>query len=362
MKRDAEGFLYPEVNTEMCSNCRMCDRVCPVLNASSERKPLRALAVVNADDEVRRLSSSGGAFSLLAEKVISQGGAVCGARWNSSLDVEHTLVTTVQELAALRGSKYVQSSAAHTLGRVRDYLREGRRVMFVGTPCQVMALRRFLGSQDPDNLLTVDFICHGTASPAVWHYYIDQCERQMSRKQHDGMKVTSVSMRDKRNGWKNYQVTLRYESADGSRHCEESCHSSDNPFIRAHGSNLILRPSCAQCPAKSGRSMSDITMADFWGIEKVVPPMDDDRGTSLLLINTGKGNGFVSDIAGTEVEVSEALASNRSWAMPSAPHPKREQFMRGYRTARSFRWYVIRFVPYTIRGLLRKLRRDLTSK
>lgn len=343
----------------------------------SEGFKVRAFAYRQPDEAVRKASSSGGAFTALAAKVIGNGGEVYGAAWSETLDVEHRRATTIEQLQALRGSKYVHSRLGQTFAEVLATLNEGRQVMFVGTPCQTKALRLFLdksgsGLADSSNLLLVDFICHGVASPIVWHHYLKWQEGKLSRKYKQEVRITSVSMRDKRNGWKDYQVTLGYEgtkAAAGSSAAtikgEISEHASDNPFTRAHGSNLILSSACYKCQAKGGTSGSDITLADFWGIDRLLPEMNDDRGTSLVLVNTKRGEEAfakaMSDADASnlkEIATADALANNRSWSTPSAPHPKQAKFMATYAKASNFRLHVLKFAPYTIRGFLRYLRRQ----
>lgn len=343
----------------------------------SEGFKVRAFAYRQPDEAVRKASSSGGAFTALAAKVIADGGEVYGAAWSETLDVEHRRVTALSQLQALRGSKYVQSHLGQTFADVEKSLNEGRQVMFVGTPCQTKALRLFLdksgsGLADSSNLLLVDFICHGVANPAVWRHYLKWLQQKLSRKHKQEVRITSVTMRDKRHGWKDYHVTLGYEggkvAAESSAAMvsgEISEHASDNPFTRAHGSNLILRSSCYNCQAKGGTSGSDITLADFWGIDRLLPEMNDDRGTSLVLVNTKRGEEAFAEAMSDadasnlkEIAAADALANNRSWSTPSAPHPKQAKFMATYAKASNFRLHVLRFAPYTIRGFLRYLRRQ----
>lgn len=346
----------------------------------SEGFKVRAFAYRVADETVRMASSSGGAFTALAAKVIADGGEVYGAAWSETLDVEHRCASSLSQLQALRGSKYVQSHLGQTFADVEKSLTDGRRVMFVGTPCQTKALRLFLDKSgnalaESSQLLIVDFICHGVASPIVWHHYLKWQEQKLSRRYKQDVRITSVSMRDKRNGWKDYQVTLGYEgikAAAGSSAAtikgEISEHASDNPFTRAHGSNLILSSACYKCQAKGGTSGSDITLADFWGIDKLLPAMNDDRGTSLVLVNTKRGEEAFAKAMGDadashlkEVPVADALANNHSWSTAPTPHPKQAKFMANYATAANFRLYVLRFAPYTIRGFLRYLKRQLLN-
>jgi coenzyme F420-reducing hydrogenase beta subunit len=173
MQEDIEGFLYPYVNTETCTNCRLCEKVCPVINQKDQSKPLICYAAKNKDEEIRLESSSGGVFTLLAEKVIREGGVVFGARFNESWEVVHDYAETIERLSVFRGSKYVQSRIGKTYIHVKQFLKKGRFVLFSGTPCQIAGLRLFLG-REYDNLLTVDVVCHGVPSPKIWNMYLNQ--------------------------------------------------------------------------------------------------------------------------------------------------------------------------------------------
>lgn len=166
LKEDNEGFLYPEVDKSMCINCGLCEKVCPVLHQGESRKPLKVYAAKNQDEEIRRQSSSGGIFTLLAEKTIQDGGVVFGARFDEHWEVKHDYTETIEGLAAFRGSKYVQSRMEDNYRKAEMFLKQGRKVLFSGTPCQVAGLKRFLRKYY-GNLLTIDMVCHGVPSPLV---------------------------------------------------------------------------------------------------------------------------------------------------------------------------------------------------
>lgn len=268
MKVDTEGFLYPSVDLSACVDCHLCERVCPVINRSDSTKPLRTLAAVNSDESVRLSSSSGGIFTALAEKVISEGGKVYGARFNKDLGVEHCGADGSEGIAEFRGSKYLQSTMGDTYKDVRSELDRGTKVLFSGTPCLVAGLRRFL-RKDYDNLIAVDFVCHGVPSPAVWQGYL---------RTFSDASIDYAAFRDKQQGWHRFGIF------------------SDNRFMQVFLANLSLRPSCYDCPAKSGSSESDITLGDFWGIEHIDSTMDDDRGTSLVLVNSPKGQSVIDSL------------------------------------------------------------------
>lgn len=174
MQTDERGFAYPVADASKCIDCGKCDRVCPVANEASERKPLKVLAAMNRDTDVRLASSSGGIFMALAAKVIAEGGVVFGARFNQQWGVEHGHATTMAEAKAFQGSKYVQSATGDSYRQALDFLKQGRTVLYSGTPCQIAGLHRFLGNRDCGHLITVDIVCYGVPSPRIWADYIAQ--------------------------------------------------------------------------------------------------------------------------------------------------------------------------------------------
>lgn len=314
MREDEEGFLYPQFNTETCIDCGLCEKVCPVLNQSVERKPIECYAAKNPDESVRSKSSSGGIFTPIATSLIKEGGIVFGAKFNDQWEVVHASASSEQELDALRGSKYVQSKIGTTFKEAEQYLKEGRKVLFSGTPCQIAALQKFL-RKDYENLITVDVVCHGTPSPKVWRDYVNYLPT-------DGVK--EIRMKDKSTGWRGYSFTL-IGNDDEPVFTERA---SVNKYLMAFSRNLTLRPSCFKCPAKAGKSESDITLADFWGIEKLDPTMDDNKGTSFICCNTEKGKEILSSLNLLLADaVYEASVLCNSCFFQSTPEPnEREQF------------------------------------
>jgi len=299
LKEDNEGFLYPEVDKSICIDCGLCEKVCPVLHQCEPRKPLKVYAAKNLDEEIRRQSSSGGVFTLLAEQIIQEGGVVFGARFDENWEVKHDYTETIEGLAAFRGSKYVQSRMGDNYRKAEDFLKQGRKVLFSGTPCQIAGLKRFL-RKEYDNLLAIDFVCHGVPSPGVWRQYLKETVARMCDKNSvstdpiskENAHVESISFRDKSSGWKKYSFTLTLSttSRSGAKNTVSLCEvHSKNIYMRGFLANLYLRPSCYTCVAKSGKSCSEIAIADFWKIEEIDSSMDDDKGTSLVLIYTQKG-------------------------------------------------------------------------
>ena len=293
LKEDDEGFLYPEVDKSICIDCGLCEKVCPVLHQCEPRKPLKVYAAKNLDEEIRRQSSSGGVFTLLAEQIIQEGGVVFGARFDENWEVKHDHTETIEGLAAFRGSKYVQSRMEDNYRKAEDFLKQERKVLFSGTPCQIAGLKRFL-RKDYDNLLAVDFVCHGVPSPGVWRQYLKETVARMCDKNSvsidpiskENAHVESISFRDKSSGWKKFSfaLTLSTTSRSGAKNTVSLCEVfPKNTFMKGFLADLYLRSSCYACSAKCGKSGSDITIGDLWGAPFIIGNDDDDKGTSLIL-------------------------------------------------------------------------------
>lgn len=295
---DKEGFLYPQVDVARCIDCGKCERVCPELVEVKESEAATVYAAINPDREVRLDSSSGGIFTLLAESVLAENGVVFGARFDKDWNVIHDYTETKEGLDTFRGSKYVQSRIDETFKQAEQFLKTGHKVLFSGTPCQVMGLKRYL-RREYDNLLTVDFVCHGVPSPLVWKKYMEEtiarkCDKN-SVSSHSkplilgrDVLIKGISFRNKCLGWKKYSFALILSKVTAAGEKNTVSLSSifyDNAYMQAFLANLSLRPSCYHCPAKLGKSGSDITLGDFWGIDCIAPDLDDDRGCSLLIIN-----------------------------------------------------------------------------
>ena len=280
LKVDAEGFWYPDVDESLCINCGACEKVCPILAPSKKQSDwnITTYATMHNEDSIRLASSSGGVFSALAGYVLDQGGVVFGASFDSDLNVEHKYIECIEDLEFLRGSKYVQSKIGDAYCRAEAFLKAGRLVLFSGTPCQIEGLLSYL-KRPYENLITQDLICHGVPSPAVWQKYIDYLSTSF-----DGTKPVCVSFRSKTNGWKNYYISIIFGNGK-----EYSASKDTDPMMQAFLKNLCLRPSCYECAFKTKSRRSDITLADFWGVSSISPDLDDDKGTSLVIIQSEKG-------------------------------------------------------------------------
>lgn len=277
MTSDNEGFLYPHVDTSICINCGLCEKVCNILHPREERKPLNVLAAINNDDNVRMKSSSGGIFHILAERTIKKGGVIFGARLDESWQVVFDYAETLADVEPFMGSKYVQAKVGSAYKTAKRFLDEGKDVLFSGTPCQIAGLHQYLRKDYP-NLLAVDFVCHGVPSPKVWGKYLDGIQQNLKQ-------IGGIEFKNKGRGWSNFSFKVSAEPDT----CSLFIPFNKSHYMKAFLSDIILRPSCYECRSKGGRSLSDITLADFWGISSVAPEMNDDKGTSMVFINTEKG-------------------------------------------------------------------------
>ena len=299
MREDEEGFRYPVVDTSLCSNCGLCESVCPVINRGEPRRPIVVYASKNRDEEMRRRSSSGGVFMLLAKQTIAEGGVVFGAKFDADWRVVHDFAETVEEAEAFMGSKYVQSDMGDNFDRVKRFLTENRKVLFSGTPCQVAGLKRFL-RKEYANLLTVDVACHGAPSPKVWRDYLEYRRAQrvagknsVSLPLNELPKIADISFRDKTKGWKKYGFKIGFAASGAAENTvsksayktyTETTYFRKDTFMKGFLDNLYLRPSCYCCAVRSGRGGADISIADYWGLKKAHKAFADNRGVSAVLI------------------------------------------------------------------------------
>ncbi|MDF9831732.1 Coenzyme F420 hydrogenase/dehydrogenase, beta subunit C-terminal domain [Parabacteroides sp. PF5-6] len=324
MEEDEEGFFYPTIDLKQCIDCGLCEKVCPVIHQGKERRPDIIYAAKNRDNSIREESSSGGVFTLLAKAVISQGGVVFGVRFDEQWKVRHDWIDNEEDIAFFRGSKYVQSDVSDHFRQAEQFLKQGRQVLFSGTPCQISGLKLYL-RKEYENLLAIDFICHGVPSPKVWEQYLHEFlkKRGISKKN-----VYSVLFRDKIFGWKTYSFTCKYAKTPRGYERRVSEPFYKNSFIKGFLADLYLRPSCYDCPSKCFKSGSDMTIADYWGIDDVLPEFNDDRGVSLLFIHNPDTTFLLKEeyleLKSTTYE--QAVRKNRSTEKPAALPSERDAF------------------------------------
>ncbi|MBE7076191.1 MAG: 4Fe-4S dicluster domain-containing protein [Clostridiales bacterium] len=323
MTYDEEGFWYPKINNLKCINCGLCKKICPVLNKKKkEESEPKAYAAYNKDLEVRLKSSSGGIFSVLAEKILDNGGVVFGVGFNKDFEVEHQAIENKEDLSKLRISKYVQSRIGNCFVQAKKFLDAGRQVLFTGTACQIAGLLSYL-QKDYDNLFTQDIICHGVPSPLVWKNYVQY------REEKAGAKTEQIIFRRKYSD--NKKVHFYYKFENGNEH--KTIYYRD-PMLKLFFLNKCLRPSCHACSFKNKNRQADITLADFWGVKNVAPDMDDDKGTSLVIVHSQKGQqvfeGAKEKIEFKEVEFKKAIKKNPLMLRSARPF-SRKSFMRDYK-------------------------------
>lgn len=340
MRRDNEGFLYPIVDTTLCVNCGLCEKVCPIINENEPRKPLKSYAAYSKDEGIRAQSSSGGIFTLLAEETIKKGGVVFGVKFNKEWMPIFSYAETSEGIAPFRGSKYVQAIVGNAYKEAEIFLKAGRKVLFTGTPCQIAGLKNYL-HKEYDNLLTVDIICHGVPSPKVWDMYLKETCSRLIDAMPDGKNsvvsatggeykscIEAISFRSKITGWKKYsfQLKLNFSTSDGKKTVVFSETLDKNAFMRVFLCDAILRPSCYSCPAKQGKSHSDITIADLWGINNIDSTFDNNKGTSAVLLNTEEGVTIYKnlDIKELDIKYEQAILGN-----PAFEHSAKEPINRG---------------------------------
>lgn len=284
-KTDNEGFWYPVVDKEKCTDCHLCEKVCPIINVTDLKKNDLPQSICYAAEhknlEVVFDSTSGGLFSALADIMYKRGGYVGGAIFNDDFSVRQYISNDKKDLPRLRSSKYLQSHLDGFYKQVRDLLKAGEKVLVCGSPCQMAALRAFL-RKDYDNLLIADYICRGINSPKVWRKYLDSYEERY------GSKVVYCKAKSKEYGWRN--LTQKVILANGKHYYETKDQSN---FTKGYlQTGVYCRPSCYDCKFKGYPRIADITLADFWGIEKVDKTLEKNLGTSLVMINSKKGETY----------------------------------------------------------------------
>ena len=318
MQANVEGFLEPVINKEKCTDCGLCERICRKLYDKNNDNP--ACYAVMAKDSVRLSGSSSGAiFPVIAAKILSHNGYVCGAAFNKDWKVEHVIIDDISKLPELQGSKYVQSDTNTCFKQVKTLLEENKKVLFTGTPCQIGGLRNFL-NKNYENLICIDIVCHGTPSPKVLEKYLNE--------NFDKKLIATINHRSKLNGWNQLYTTTTTTTTTGNFIAERS-HTDD--YLKAFLYNLSIRKSCFECKYQAIPRQGDLTIGDFWGIGEYKPEYNDEKGTSLLLINNEKGAKLAEEIKHEfklfeEVPLDVALKGNPNLTGSSKPHKNRDLF------------------------------------
>lgn len=351
MRDDESGFQHPVINQEKCINCMMCKKICPIINTKKIKDNQEAYSAYNINEEERKKSSSGGIFILIAKKIIDLGGVVFGAYFDEDMILKHGYVENKDELNKFQTSKYVQSKIGNMYSIARNFLNNGKLVFFTGTPCQIQGLKNFL-KKDYENLYTQDIICHGVPSPLAWKKYIEY------RKKIDNEKIIeNVNFRNKENGWSNYNVIFKYKNKK-----YKEIYRNDW-FMKAFLNNLIIRNSCTNCKFKKEYRSSDITLGDFWGINKIKKEMYDDKGTSLIIVNSKKGNKILklieNEIKISSVPIEEAVRFNPSFNKPSKYNKKKRKFFKEINKKTDFDIIIKKFTFKE--GIIKKIKNKIKN-
>ncbi len=310
MKPDEEGFLYPFVNEENCISCGKCLRVCKDVKFHTMAPSIYACWSV--DNSLRAKSSSGGVFSHLAKYILNKGGSVCAVGYSSDCkECLHKIVTKEEELDDLRRAKFVQSKKYDIFVKIKEYLDTGKQLLYCGTPCEVGGVKQFL-AKEYNNLITCDIICGCVSSPMVYRTYIEY----LNEKYHS--EAISVNFKDKRKGWRGKAIAVEFKNG------EEYYNSIlDDDYCVSFHSRYNIRPSCFNCKYRNLQRTSDLTLGDFWAIEKYEEAYDDNRGTSFVLASTSKGEDILKsldDLVLHKMDINyEEYVSKYNWCMHRNP-------------------------------------------
>lgn len=299
MEPNVEGFLYPVIDKSTCIDCGLCEKACPLLSDLKTNNKNEAFASYNLDENIVKQSSSGGIFSAIATDVIAKGGVVFGAALSNEFKVEHICVDNILDLSRLYGSKYIQSELGDAFKLAKSLLKQNRLVYFSGTPCQIAGLRSFL-YKDYNNLITQDIICMGVPSSTIFEKFLDSVL--------DGKHAESVQFRNKDNGWMNYQMVIKSED-DAYKFIH-----SENKYMKLFSTGVPIRYSCFNCRCKGVNRLSDITLADFWGVNNIKPDLYNENGTSLVMIHTDRGRETIDNISAKiklfSIDLEDAIKEN----------------------------------------------------
>lgn len=310
MKQDEKGYLYPEIRKDSCVDCKLCEKVCP-LKEKVENKKFEKIAygVKNKDEHERAKSSSGGIFVEVAKFILNNDGVVYGVEMNDDFQVKHGRATTLEEARKFQGSKYVQSDKQAIFCMVQKDLKEGKEVLFTGTPCEIAGLKKYL-RKEYDNLYTVDLICHGVPSGKLLNAFLKGKEKLYSSQ------IIELKFREKVYGWRNQEIYIKFKNG-------RIYHAPiwvDN-FYRLFTNNYILRDSCYTCRFSSMERQGDITIGDFWNLKNVNEAFEDKLGVSSVIINSEKGK-KVFETLKNKFDIIECTLNEINQKNLNSPSPK----------------------------------------
>lgn len=347
MQETEEGFLYPSIDISECIQCGLCENSCPIINQPSQSELRKMYGGHHKDESIVAQSSSGGAFYLFASYIVEHGGVVAGVTMDKNYHVKHILADKKEQLSKVFGSKYVQSEISDIYVKIKRILKEGRQVLFTGSPCQVAGIRTYLGNvQYTDKLFTMEFICHGVPSPRIWEDHMKYLSTL------HGVHLENVSFRSKqRRGWHDFEFYFEAEQKPYYYGVRQDI------FYNGFLENLFLRPACYECQFKGTKSSADISVADFWGSEVYASDMlhTNDKGLSLVAIFTEQGERLFdlvqSEFECCEIEDRRAYTSNTASMTPAAKNGNTKKFY-SYRQKYGTEQALQKYATYTTRKMI----------
>ncbi len=355
MISDEEGFLYPQINQKLCTDCNLCREICAFSNGCDTSTNLNTpdiYAVKHKDDGVRMTSTSGGFFTAISDYILDKGGLVAGVAFDENMNAVHQIAITKKERDKFKGSKYVQSHLGDIYIEIRNHLEQQKFVLFTGTPCQNAGLKNYLIGFNTRRLYLCDIVCYGTPSPLLWNEHIKHLEG------FEKSKIVQYQCRSKIKGWHEHCEMVTYEN--GKRDYK-SIFSQKHKVL--FYSRNILRPSCHQCKYTNLQRVSDITMADFWGIQNCMPDFDDNKGVSLVLVNTTKGQELFGNIKGEliyrESNVKDCLQPHLQY--PVKRSAQREQFWNDYHS-KGYEYIVKKYAGHNLKSMVKMFMKGLLSR
>ena len=321
MTRNKEGFQVAMIDRIKCVDCGMCQKVCPALSEVKKHQRDAEVYAFKANDDLRKRSTSGGAFAALAEAIIKQNGVFCGAAQGGDFSVSHIRGESAGDLAKMQGTKYLPSDVTACYSQIAEDLKQGRMVLFSGTPCQVDGVKRFIDNKKlpAENFFSVDIICHGVPSPAFYRSYMEWLEKEY------GSPVTEYSFRSKKISWRGSSSYAKLENGQELKNDKKLC-----AFMNVYYSDNITRESCYSCPYTSKDRVGDLTISDYWGLENLDKSFEDTLGVSMILINTEKGRALFEKTEGERIVGSIEAAKQPQLSRPTCRPQTRDEFWRTY--------------------------------
>lgn len=330
MVEDEHGFFYPIKDSKLCINCGLCKKVCPILNNIVKTTSLfkqKVYALESNNEKLVLKSSSGGAFSTIAEAFCKQGDYyIFGARFDENLNVIHDYISNIKDIEIFRKSKYVQSNLRNSYSLVEKFLKDNKKVLFTGTPCQIAGLKSYLG-RDYDNLLLVDLVCHGVPSQKIFDMYIQEIEKKYNKKVKFVQFREKVKMKNGRFNSRNIKLVFNNDKVI----IEDSL---KNAYLRGFQNALFYRSSCGKCQFANPNRLSDITIADCWGIQNIYKDIDVHKGISMVVVNTKKGGSLINEFYKKcklkELDIDFAIKNNAQFSSPAKFHKNRNYFFENF--------------------------------